>query len=130
MRATANSALVGRKTVRSAAIAAVGLLVAFAVGPAAAAVPPPVLALFAPSIGYQLSQSDLCQWDMANKIRSTFDKSFKDLGMTIAQMATVWEQATARRESLASLPAQAKARMKVDTCTAESRARLEHDLAD
>jgi hypothetical protein len=67
---------------------------------------------------------------MTAKIQTTYQHAFKTLGMTDAQQAAAWDQAKARQADLAKLPAEAKARMKADTCTPAAKARLEHDLAD
>jgi len=50
--------------------------------------------------------------------------------MTAEQQASAWSEAAARRKALSELPAEARMRMKTETCTAASRARLEQDLAN
>lgn len=115
---------------RFAAIVFVVLLPALAAAPARAAVPNSVAALLGPSIGYLLAQSDLCEWRLTAKIEQTYRKDFETIGMTAAQQASTWSQASARRRALAALPAEAKTHMKAETCTPASRARVEHDLAD
>jgi hypothetical protein len=118
------------KTMRLAAIAVVSLLAAFAAAPAGAEVPNSITALLGPTVGYLLAQSDLCQWGLNEKIEKTYRDGFKTIGMTAAQQATAWAQAAARRKALADLPAEAKTRMKADTCAPAARARVESDLAD
>ena len=80
------------------------------------------------SIGYMLSQSDLCQWGLADRIQKTYQDDFKAIGMTAAQQTTAWEQAAATQKRMTTLPEDAKDRMKVDTCAASARQRVEHDL--
>src|SRR6186713_2952010 len=101
---------------RFATIAVVTLLPALAATPAGAAVPNSITALLGPTLGYLLAQSDLCQWDLSGKIEATYRHGFQTIGMTAAQQATVWAQAATRRKDLADLPAEAKTRMKADTC--------------
>jgi hypothetical protein len=114
---------------RTIAIAVATLLV-LAASPAGAAVPNSVTALLGPSVGYLLSQSDLCHWNLTERIRETYQHGFKEIGMTSAQQAVVWEEAKAHQMALAGVPAEAKARMKVETCTSAFRARVERDLAE
>jgi hypothetical protein len=115
---------------RFAPIAVISLLSALAVAPASAEVPNSITSLLGPTVGYLLAQSDLCQWDLTGKIETTYQNGFKTIGMTAAQQATAWAQAAARRKDLADLPAEAKTRMKADTCAQAIRARVEKDLAD
>src|ERR1700710_2871244 len=112
---------------RIAASALVGL---FAATAANAAVPSPVVALLGPSVGYLLSQSDLCQWGLKDKITKTYQDGYKTIGMTAAQQANAWEQAAATQKRMAGLSAQAREHMKADTCTPASRARVEKDLTE
>lgn len=112
-----------------AAIAFAVLLALVAI-PSRAEVPNSVAALLGPGVGYLLSQSDLCQWDLTAKIEKTYQDGFKAIGMTAAQQASAWSQAAASRKDLADLPAEAKTRMKADTCTPASRARVEKDITD
>ena len=114
---------------RFVVIALAGLLPVLAATPTEAA-PNSVAVLLGPSVGYLLSQSDLCQWDISAKIRKTYEASFKAIGMTDAQQAAAWAQAVDRQKALANLPDATKAKMKADTCTAEQRDRVEHDLTD
>jgi hypothetical protein len=60
-----------------------------------AAAPNPVVALLGPAVGYLLSQSDLCEWGLTEKITRTFKSGFGAIGMTAAQQATAWKQAAA-----------------------------------
>jgi len=113
---------------RSTAIAVACLFTALAAAPADAKVPNSVIALLGPSVGYLLSQSDLCEWSLTERIQATYKKGFKQIGMTPAQQATVWEDAKTHQTELANIPAEAKARMKADTCTSASRTRVEHTL--
>ena len=83
-----------------------------------------------PPIDYRLAQSDLCHWELTERIQATYRNGFKEMGMTAAQQAAVWDQAMTRQRDLGNLPVEAKARMKADTCTPAFRARVEHDLAD
>jgi hypothetical protein len=115
---------------RFARIAVVTLLTALAATPAGAAVPNSITALLGPTVGYLLAQSDLCQWDLSGKIETTYRRGFQTIGMTAAQQATAWAQAATRRKDLADLPAEAKTRMKADTCGQADRARVERDLAE
>lgn len=116
---------------RFAVIAAAAALFPVLVArPAGAEVPNSVTALLGPQVGYLLAQSDLCEWNLTDKIEKTYRNGFKTIGMTAAQQADVWSQAAARRTAMAGLPEQAKTRMKADTCTPASRARVDHDLAD
>src|SRR5690349_9799738 len=100
---------------RFTVIAAFGILGTLAVFPVNAAVPNSVTALLGPSIGYLLAQSDLCHWELTERIQTTYRNGFKEMGMTAAQQTAVWDQATARQRDLGNLPAEAKARMKADT---------------
>lgn len=109
--------------------AAVSLLSMLSLAPAEAAVPPPVIALLGPGIGYMLNQSDLCQWNMSALIKTTYQNAFSQMGLTEAEQATVWQDAAARQKALANLPADAKSGMKWGTCTEASRARLLSQLA-
>jgi hypothetical protein len=118
------------KIMRIVTIAATTLIPTLVATTADAAVPNPVAALLGPSVGYLLSQSDLCQWGLSEKIEKTYQSGFKAIGMTAAQQATAWEQAKSRQRDLANLPAEAKARMKSDTCTPADRARVDRNLAD
>jgi hypothetical protein len=107
-----------------------GLLVALAVARADAAVPNSITALLGPSIGYLLGQSDLCGWNLNDRIHTTYRNAFQQLGMTEAQKTAVWSDAKARETRLSALPQQAKAGMKANICTSSSRAQLEQDLAE
>jgi len=55
--------------------------------------------------------------------------SVKRMGMTAEQQASIWSQTTARHQALTELPAETKMNMKAETCTPESRARIESNLA-
>src|SRR3982074_1548032 len=99
---------------RSSAIALVGLFAMATATPTHAAVPNPVVPLLGRSVGYLLSQSELCQWDLTEKIKQTYQDAFKAMGMTAAQQATTWEQAMATQKRLVDIPNDAKARMKAD----------------
>jgi hypothetical protein len=106
-------------------------LLVLATAPAAqAAVPQRVVPLLGSSVGYLFSQSDLCRWDLSDRIKGSYQDAFRTMGMTRAQQAVAWEQAAATQQRMADLPAEAKERMRADTCTAASRSRVEHDLAD
>jgi hypothetical protein len=115
---------------RSTAVAVVVIIFSFAAAAADAAVPKSIAVLLGPAVGYLLSQSDLCEWGLNAKIEKTYSQSFQSIGMTQAQRTAAWEQAQARQMELAKLPADAKARMKTDTCTADNRARLERIISD
>ena len=115
---------------RLAAFALAGLVAVTALTSANAAVPSPVVALLGPSVGYLLSQSDLCQWGMADKITKTYQDGYKTIGMTAVQQATAWEQAAATQKRMAGLSAAAREHMKADTCTPTARARVEKDLIE
>ena len=107
-----------------------GLLFAAGTTAVKAEVPKPIVALLGPSIGYLLSQSDLCQWGLTDKIRATYRNGFTAIGMTEAQQSAAWAQAAEAQRRMADLPADAKERMKADTCTAVARERVEHELGD
>ena len=95
-----------------------------------AAVPKSIAVLLGPSVGYLLSQSELCEWGLNAKIENTYKRAFETLGMTQAQRTAAWAQATAKQKELATLPLETKGRMKAGTCTAESRAQVERDISD
>ena len=103
----------------------VSLLAVSSVGAADAATPNSIAALLGPSVGYMLSQSDLCQWGLADRIRKTYQRDFGAAGMTAAQQASAWEQAAATQKRMADIPGTAKDRMKADTCSAADRERVE-----
>ncbi len=107
-----------------------GLLVALAVARADAAVPNSITVLLGPAIGYLLGQSDLCGWNLNDRIRTTYQNDLQQLGMTETQKATVWSDAKARETKLNALPAQAKAGMKAGVCTSAMRAEIERELAE
>lgn len=109
---------------------AFAVLSVLAAMPSRAEVPNPVAALLGPSVGYLLAQSDLCEWGLTAKIEKTYRDGFKTIGMTAEQQTTVWSQAAAHRKTLAELPAEAKTRMKAETCTSASRAQFEKNLAN
>jgi hypothetical protein len=111
-------------------IAAAAFLTALAVSPVDAAVPGSVIALLGPSIGYQLAQSELCGWKLNDKMRAVYQGAFQQMGMTEAQQAAVWAEATAREAKLVALQAKAIAHMKVDICTSDKRGEVERDLAN
>jgi hypothetical protein len=115
---------------RFATIAAGVLLPALAAVPAGAEAPNSITSLLGPSVGYLLGQSDLCQWDLTNKIEKTYKASFQAIGMTAAQQTAAWARAKIRQNGLISMPAEAKERMKAETCTPAFRARIEQDLHD
>jgi hypothetical protein len=92
-------------------------------------VPNPVVAVLGPSIGYLLAQSELCQWALTEKVRTTYQEAFKQIGMTPEQQATAWAQAVVHQKRLAEIPAEAQARMKAETCTSEAHGRFERDLS-
>ena len=107
-----------------------GLLVALAVARADAAVPNSITALLGPSVGYLLGQSDLCGWNLNDRIHTTYQNAFQQLGMTEAQKTAVWSDAKARETKLNALPPQAKAGMEANICTPASRAQVEQDLTE
>lgn len=115
---------------RYAIITAGVMLSAVASIPAKADIPNSIASLLGPSVGYLLGQSDLCQWDLTDKIEKTYQASFQTIGMSAAQQTTAWDMAKARRAGMADMPADGKARMKADTCTPAFRARFEKDLTD
>ena len=114
---------------RFAIISFTSLLAMSAATGAHAQVPNPIAALLGPSVGYMLFQDDLCGWGMTDKIKKTYQAGFKTIGMTAAQQTTAWEQAADTQKRMSDIPPDAKANMKTDTCTADSRAHVEHDLA-
>jgi hypothetical protein len=105
-------------------------LSALAAAPAKADAPNSIASIVGPSVGYLQGQSDLCEWGLSDKIESTYKASFQAIGMSAAQQAAAWEQAKTRRAGLAGMPAEAKARMKSDTCTPAFRARIEQEIKD
>jgi hypothetical protein len=110
---------------------AVGALLAGLTPSAAvAAVPNSIAALLGPSIGYLMGQSDLCEWNLNDRIRATYQKDFAQIGMTDAQQSAAWQQAQARESKLTSLPPNAQAGMKSAICSSTARAELEKQLAD
>ena len=106
------------------------LLVGLTVSAAGAAVPNSIASLIGPSIGYLMAQSDLCGWNLNDRIRATYQKDFAQIGMTEAQQSAAWQQAKARETKLTSLPEKAKDGMKAGICTSAARAELEQRLAD
>jgi hypothetical protein len=118
-----------QKTVRFSAITFVVLCTLAAAVPSRAEVPNSVTALLGPAVGYLLAQSDLCEWGLTAKIEKTYKDAFRTMGMTEEQQANIWLQTTARHQVLTGLPAEARTRMKAETCTPESRARVEKNLA-
>jgi hypothetical protein len=88
---------------------AVGALLAGLTASAAgAAVPNSITSLLGPSIGYLMGQSDLCGWNLNDRIRATFKKDLAQIGMTDAQLAAVWQQAEARETSSRVFPRRRK----------------------
>ncbi len=96
----------------------------------AADLPQPVAALIGPGIGYMLAQSDLCQWGISAQIKTAYQKSFDEMGLSAAQQARIWQAAAMRQKMLSNVPAAAKAGMKRDTCGPDFRARVEAQIAD
>jgi hypothetical protein len=115
---------------RFLAPAVCAVLAGVTVSAAGAAVPNSIASLLGPSIGYLMAQSDLCGWDLNDKIRATYEKDFAQIGMTEAQQSAVWEQAQAREGKLTSLPPEAKDGMKAGICTSAARAELGQQLGD
>jgi hypothetical protein len=110
---------------------AVGALLAgLTISAAGAAVPNSIASLLGPSIGYLMAQSDLCGWNLNDKIRTTYQKDFAQIGMTDAQQAAAWQQAQARETKLTSLPPKAQDGMKAGICTSVARAEFDQQLAD
>ena len=112
------------------ALASGCLLAGLAVSAAGAAVPNSIVSLLGPSIGYLQAQSELCGWNLNDRIRATYQKDFAQIGMTDAQQSAAWQQAQARETKLTSLPPKAKDGMKAGICTPAARAELERQLAD
>ena len=106
------------------------LLTGLTVSAAGAAVPNSIASLLGPSIGYLQAQSELCGWNLNDRIRATFQKDFAQIGMTDAQQSAAWEQAQARETKLTSLPPEAKDGMRAGIRTPAARAELEQQLAD
>ncbi|HEY1885209.1 MAG TPA: hypothetical protein VGG86_04055 [Roseiarcus sp.] len=110
---------------------AVGALLAgLTVSAASAAVPNSIASLLWPSIGYLMGQSDLCEWNLNDRIRATYQKDFAQIGMTDEQQSAAWLEAQARESKLTSLPPNAQAGMKSPICSSAARAELEKQLAD
>jgi hypothetical protein len=112
------------------AVVLTSLLVLSATSGARAAVPDRIVGLLGPAVGYLLSQSDLCQWGMSDRIRKAYDGAFTAIGMTEAQRMAAWDQASATQGRLGDVPGEAKDRMRTETCTGAARERVEHDLRD
>ncbi len=106
------------------------LLAGAAVSAAGAAVPNSIASLLGPSIGYLQAQSELCGWNLNDRIRATYQKDFAQIGMTDAQQSATWQQAQARKAKLTGLPEKAKDGMKAGICTSAARAEIEQLLAD
>jgi hypothetical protein len=106
------------------------LLAGLAVSSSAAAVPNSIASLLGPSIGYLQAQSELCGWNLNDRIRATYQKDFAQIGLTEAQQSAAWQQAQAREAKLTSLPPEAKDGMRAGICTSDARAELERQLAD
>jgi hypothetical protein len=102
-----------------------GLLASSTVRAAVAATPNSIVAVLGPSVGYMLSQSDLCQWNLADRIRKTYQRDFAAIGMTAAQQTSAWEQAAETQKHMTEIPPDAKDRMKADTCSPAERTRVE-----
>jgi hypothetical protein len=79
------------------------LLAGLAVSAVGAAVPNPIASLLGPSIGYLQAQSELCGWNLNDRIRATYQKDFAQIGMTDAQQSAAWQQAEARETKITSL---------------------------
>ena len=105
-------------------------LASLAVSAAGAAVPNSIVSLLGPSIGYLQAQSELCGWNLNDRIRATYQKDFARIGMTEAQQSAAWQQAEARETKITSLPPKAKDGMKAGICTSAARVELERQLAD
>jgi hypothetical protein len=93
-------------------------------------VPNPVTALLGPRLGYVLAQSDLCGWNLADRITATYQADFKATGLTPAQETAVWNDAAASRKALTGLAPAARTRMKAGICTPAARAELERSLTE
>ena len=115
---------------RLLALASGCLLAGLSVSAAGAAVPNSIASLLGPSIGYLQAQSELCGWNLNDRIRATYQKDFAQIGMTDAQQSAAWQKAQARETKLTSLPPKAKDGMKAGICTPAARAELERQLAD
>jgi hypothetical protein len=111
--------------VRLPVIVPATLLAISVVGAANADTPASIVAVMGPSVGYMLSQNDLCQWDLGDQIRKTYQRDFAAIGMTPQQQSNAWEQASDTQKRMAAIPADGKARMKVDTCTTAEHTRLQ-----
>jgi hypothetical protein len=106
------------------------LLAGLTVSAAGAAVPNSIVSVLGPSIGYLQAQSELCGWNLNDRIHATYQKDFAQIGMTDAQQSAAWQQAEARKTKITSLPPKAKDGMKAGICTSDARAELERQLAD
>ena len=115
---------------RFLALASGCLLAGLSVSAAGAAVPNSIASLLGPSIGYLHAQSELCGWNLNDRIRATYQKDFAQIGMTDAERSAAWQQAQARETNLTSLPPKAKDGMKAGIRTPAARAELERQLAD
>ncbi len=108
----------------------VAVLPILAAAPAKADAPNSIVSMIGPAVGYLLGQSDLCDWNLSDKIEKTYQKSFTAIGMSPAQQAAAWDAAKIRRSAIGGMPAEGRVRMKADTCTPEFRARFEKDITD
>src|SRR4051794_35811049 len=109
---------------------AVVVIVSLTASAVEAAVPKSIAVLLGPSVGYLLSQSDLCEWGLNAKIEKTYSQAFRSVGMTQAQRRAAWEQAQEKQREPPKLPPEAKPRMKTDPCRPDSRARLERIISE
>lgn len=113
------------------AASAMLLIPLLAAAPATAAsdkVPNAIVALMGPTVGYLMAQSDLCGWNLTDKMTKVYTEGFKTIGLTAEQEAGVWKVVRERRAALGHLPVAAKDHIKAETCTAENRARVERAL--
>ena len=115
---------------RIVAFAVGAVLAGLSVSAARAEAPNAIAALLGPSVGFMMAQSEICGWDLKDKIHAAYQKGFAKIGMTDAQESAAWEQAAAREAKLMSLPEKAKDSMKGAVCTSAARADLEKEIAD
>jgi hypothetical protein len=82
------------------------------------------------ALGEVLALSDLCGWDFAAKVDRLYQDNKKALRLTAAQEKLIRTKVTAARSAtFGHLSADGQARVRVDVCKDEQRARLEGILA-
>lgn len=82
------------------------------------------------AVGEVLAMSDLCGWDFAAKVEKLYQNGKSTLRLTTAQEKVIRAKvAAARGSTFGHLSPNGQARVRVDVCKDEQRARLEGILA-